>query len=234
MNRTMSGPYGRLLLLLALLFVAPLSTGCGENLDPTTPVGAYNEYRNALFAGDAEKVWARLAPSTHEYFDEQHARLVKMDETIVRYLPATDHKLAREQAGSILTDDIKNGKGFFMKVFDPASVPEDEAYRVGMDVDTEAIAEDGDTAKITTRGGQTYILTKGEGAEEGSEEWFVMLVRSNEAVGKRLGWLDSNETALQKTVEDLIDEEKKKREALIARLMDVEEKKGDSDAEEAN
>jgi hypothetical protein len=151
-----------------------------------------------------------------------------MDQTIEKYLPATDHKLAREQAGSILTDQVEGGKGLFLKVFDGASTPDDPAYKVGMDIEEITVTEDERSAKLVTRGGQTYILTR----VEGSEEWFVRLVRSkemSEAVSKSLNWLQSNQTALDKTVEDLIDEEKTKREALIAQLMDIEAKKAESE-----
>jgi hypothetical protein len=231
MNRTRTGLIGRLV-ILAVLLVAPLvMAGCGENLDPTQPEGAYNLFRKALVSGDAEAVWQRLAPSSHEYFDEQYERLEKMDATIERYLPATDHKLAREQAGSILTDQVEGGKGLFLKVFSGASMPEDAAYEVGMNIEEVTVTEDEQSAKLLTRGGQTFILTR----VEGSEEWFVMLVRSKEmsaAVKKSLGWLDANESALDKTVEDLIEEEKAKREALIAELMDLQANKGGADKAE--
>ncbi len=218
MFRTTLGPSGRFFAFAVLLLLVPLFSACGENLDPRSPEGAYNVFRASLLAGDAEGVWARLAPSTHEYFDEQHQRLVKMDSTIKKYLPPTDHKLAREQAGSILTDEVKDGHGLFVKVFNGANLPDDESYKVGMDVEEVTVTEDEQSAKLLTRGGQTYILTR----VEGSEEWFIMLVRSNDAVKKSLTWLDSNETALDKTVEDLIEEETAKREKLIAELMDLE------------
>src|SRR5690606_27535771 len=94
--------------------------GCAENLDPKDPEGAYNLYVNALWAKDAKTVWKRVAPTTHEYFDQKYKTLQDMDETIGRYLPPTDHKIAREQAGSILTSKVKDGEGLFLEVFQPS------------------------------------------------------------------------------------------------------------------
>jgi len=200
--------------LLAFI-VASLSTGCDENVDPTDPEGAYNLFRQALFKGDAKGVWKRLAPSTHQYFEDEYQRLVQMDETIDRYLPQTDHKLARRQAGSVLTDDVKDGKGLFLHVFKPKAMKLDEAEAVGAKVEEIVVQKDGKTAVIKTLGGQRYILVRGD-----DEQWYVMLVKSSKAVGRNMKWLDKNESALKQTVEDLIDEERKERETVIAELMD--------------
>lgn len=199
-------------LVFALVFVFAL--GCADNVDPKDPEGAYNLYVNALWAKDANAVWARTAPTTHQYFQDKYETLVKMDETITRYLPPTDHKIAREQAGSILTSKVKDGKGLFLEVFRPDRLQLAQKHKVGRIVDQIRINEDDTAAELKTLGGDTFYLTKGE-----NEEWFVMLVRSSEAVDKQMNWLSSNESALNQTIEDLIDEERKKREAVIAELM---------------
>jgi hypothetical protein len=205
------------LVVFFLAFVCSVSTGCGEKLDPTDPEGAYNLYVKSLWAGDAEAVWDRLAPSTKEYFQDEYDTLVGMDETIRRYLPPTDHRIAREQAGSILTDDVKDGKGLFLKVFQPSRLKLTESHRVGASVEEIRINEDETVAELKTLGGDTFYITKGD-----DEQWYVMLVRSSSMVEERMKWLDSNQSALKQTVEDLIDEERKEREEVIAELMKLE------------
>lgn len=203
--------------VLLLAAVGLVATGCGEKVDPTDPEGAYNLYVKSLWAGDAEAVWERLAPSTHEYFQNQYETLVEMDETIRRYLPPTDHRIAREQAGSILTDKVDGGKGLFLKLFEPSQLQLTEGHKVGAVVEEIRINEDETRAELKTLGGDVYYLTKGEG-----ERWYVMLVQSSSPVEKRMNWLESNQSALKQTVEDLIDEERKEREEVITELMKLE------------
>lgn len=201
---------------MGALMMLSLMSGCGDELDPTEPEGAYYIFRNALLEGDAETVWKRTDAETHQYFDDRYQELVEMDETIQKYLPQTDHRIAREQSGTILLDDIDGGKGLFLKVFQPKNLPEKEAIKVGSNIDELKVAEDDEAAKVVTRAGQEYVLTR----SSDSEQWHVMLVRSTDAVQKSMGWLESNKSALQQTVEDLMAEERETREAIIAELMD--------------
>ena len=199
--------------LIALL-LAILTAGCAENLDPKDPEGAYNLYVNALWAKDAKAVWDRAAPPTHQYFNERYDTLAKMDETIGRYLPPTDHRIAREQAGSILTDKVTDGRGLFLELFKPEQLDLAEKHLVGASVDQIRINEEGNVAELTTLGKDTYFLAKGA-----DEEWYVMLVRSSKAVEQQMSWLTANESALTQTIEDLIAEERSQREAVIQELM---------------
>lgn len=194
---------------------AVLTTGCSDELDPTDPRDAYVMFRDALVAGDGETVWKRTDEQTHTYFDQQYGVLVEMDELIHRYLPQTDVKLARKQSGTVLLEDVSNGKELFLEVYSAKDVPKKEAVEIGSNVDEVKVAEDGQLAKVVTRAGQEYILTR----DEESEQWFVMLVKSNDAVQSSFGWLDRNEKALTQTVEDLIKEEREEREEVIAELM---------------
>ena len=212
--------------IIAVLLTLATMTGCEKNVDPTDPEGAYNLYIDALFTGDAETVWNRAAPSTHEYFQEQFDVLVQMDETIRRYLPPTDHKIAREQAGSILTNSATDGKTLFLQVFKPDTLALKEKHRVGSVVDQIRVNEEGTIAELKTLGGDVIYLTKGD-----KEQWFVMLVRSSSAVTDQMKWLGENESALKQTIEDLIAEERTKREAVIAELMRLQAPAGDKPAE---
>ena len=202
-------------LTILLVSCALFALGCGDKLDPTEPEGAYNVFRDALFRGDSQMIWDRMAPSSHQYFDDEVERLRKMDEKIGRYLPATDHKLARKQAGSILTDEITDGRGLFNKIFQPAKLPQDEKFHVGSDVEEVQISEDEKTAKVITRGKQNILLVH----NEKNDEWYIMFVESIDELGTSMKWLESNESALTQTVEDLIDEERRERESVISELM---------------
>lgn len=203
--------------LIASVLVA-LAVGCGDELDPTEPEGAYYIFRDALLKGDAETVWKRTDQTTKAYFQQRYEQLEEMDATIERYLPQTDHKIARKQSGTILLDQVDDGKELFMKVFQPENLPKlsnKQAVKVGSDIDELKVAEDDSAAKVVTRAGQEYVLTP----DKKTEEWHVMLVRSSDKVDASFGWLETNQSALQKTVEDLIAEEREKREAIIAELM---------------
>lgn len=201
------------------LLLCFLLTGCGKKLDPSDPEGAFNLFWQHMMDGQSEAMWDLMAPSSHEYFDQQLERLHEMDEKIGRYLPPTDHTLARKQAGSILTDEIKDGRGLFLKIFKPAEVPKEEAIQVGMQVEQVTMSEDQKSAAVLTRGGQKVLLTY----DQANEKWEVMFVESFAELGTAMGWLESNETALDQTIEDLISEERRERESLIAELMGYEE-----------
>lgn len=216
---------GRLWVTGAAILVLALMTSCSDELDPTEPEGAYELFTQSLFAGDAEGVWARTDQKTHEQFQEYYETLVEMDETIVRYLPQTDHKIARKQSGTELLAEVKDGRQLFMKVFRPMNLEEMEngqAIRVGSELEEIEVSQDKTQAKVTTKGGDTFFLTRGDRLDpERRDKWFVMLTQSSEAVGKRLGWVPQNEDALDKTIEDLIAEERETRERVIAELMNL-------------
>lgn len=216
------GRFARVVLAaVAVACLATLAMGCSDELDPTEPEGAYYIFRNALLEGDAQVVWKRTDAETHRYFQERYEQLVEMDETIRRYLPQTDHKIARKQSGVILLDEVDGGKGLFLKIFQPDNLPEQEAIKIGSNIDELKVTEDGQAAKVITRAGQEYVLTR----EEDGEEWRVMLISSTDSVQENLGWLKQNQSALQQTVEDLIAEERAKRETIIAELLDKKKEK---------
>lgn len=203
-----------------LLAAALLAVGCSDELDPAEAGDAYLMFRDAMWAGSAEQVWAMCDVETHTYFQERYDELVAMDETIDRYLPLADHRLARRQSGAVLTKEIKDGKGLFLKVFTPDKLPKETAYKLGTDVEELAVSEDDQNAKIVTRGKQTFYLVKQKAAKRGEPaRWHVKLVQSSEAVPGAFSWLEGNRVALQQTVDDLIAEERQQREAIIAELM---------------
>lgn len=225
----------RRLLLVTLALVLAGAIGCGDEADPMEPDGAYDMFRDAMLSGDAQGVWETTDPKTHAYFEDRYAQLVEMDETIKRYLPQTDHKLARQQSGTELLDEVDDGKGLFLKVYRPENLPETSEegggglmaflgtktpVEVGSDVAEVKVAEDETMAKIVTRAGQEYVLVR----PNDEEKWRVRLSQSSKVLDQAFGWLDANDKALQQTVEDLIAEERKEREAVIAELMGLEKK----------
>ncbi|MFB6373896.1 MAG: hypothetical protein ABEN55_12480, partial [Bradymonadaceae bacterium] len=73
-------------------------------------------------------------------------------------------------------------------------------------------------AEVATRGGRTYRMVK-----QDDGEWYIALAESVDALDASFGWLDRNDKALTKTVNELKKEEREKREEIIAELMDVDE-----------
>ena len=189
--------------------------GCSDELDPTQPEDAYEVFKASLMSGDAEGVWARVDEDTQTFYQERRDKLEAMGNRIEEFLPQADHRLAREQAGVVLTDEIADGKALFLKVFTPGELPNDQAHQLGMDIDELNVAEDGLLAEVKTRGGQVFYLSRK--SEEG--EWFVMLLKSTDQVAGSMKWLDANEEALEQTIKDLIDERREAREQIIAELM---------------
>ncbi|MBA2661464.1 MAG: hypothetical protein H0U74_04170 [Bradymonadaceae bacterium] len=206
----------RLVLLVALMLASGLGVGCSSELDPTKPEHAYLIFRNALFEGDAATIWQRSDQPTHEYFQTRYEQLVQMGTFIETYLPQTDHRLAKRQSGAELTDMVSSGQELFLKVFQPALLPGEEPVRFGSEVQEIQMSEDGAAAVIVTRSEQQFLLAKAA-----DNQWYVSLVESGDVVETSFKWLDQNESALKQTVEDLIAEERKKREAIIAELMNV-------------
>lgn len=200
------------LIMLALGTV--FLTACGGKLDPSDPEGAFNLFKTAMLNGDRDTMWNHIAPSSQEYFDAQLGRLKEMDEKIGRYLPPTDHKLARRQAGSILTDELSTGRQLFDKIVTPSNLPKDEKYLVGLTVAEIKVSEDEKTAAILTRAKQKVLLQ----FDEKNEEWDIMFVESFASLKDAMKWLDSNENALDQTIDDLLSEERRKREAILAEL----------------
>jgi len=207
----------RLLAALLLTTVGGLG-GCQSKLDPREPDEAYLLFRRAMLDGDVEGVWMRTAPSTKSYFEDRYQQLVKMDEKIEQYLPQSDHEVARKQTGTVLLDDIDGARGLFGRVASPEKVDVSRARELGSLVEEIRKSKEGNWAKVVTRSGRTYRMVR---AEDG--EWYVALVKSMRAVDESFEWLDRNREALTKTVNDLLESERQKREEVIAELMNVDE-----------
>ncbi len=192
-----------------------LMLGCSSELDPTDPEDAYIVFRDAMWDKNAAGVWDRLDPETQTYFETNHKTLLEMNTSILKYLPQADHRLARKQSGVVLTESVGDGKALFLKIFTPDKLPHDDAYKLGTEVAEVKRAENDLLAEIVTRGGQTFYMSR----KTTSAEWTVMLLKSAEALGTSMKWIETNKAALTQTVDDLLAEERKERESIIAELM---------------
>lgn len=202
-------PYFLLLISFLLL------SACSSELDPMEPDGAYLLFRQALLDGDQETIWSGCDKSTHDYFQTRYDSLKAMDEEIIRYLPQADHRIAKRQSGVILTREIKDGKGLFMKVFQPGALPKTEAIALGSKIEEINLSKDEKSALVITRAKQKFYLTR----ESADARWFVMLPKSVPEAAAAMKWVEENQQALRQTVDDLISEERTEREVIIGELM---------------
>lgn len=214
-----SSTTGRLAVVVSVLALVSLSvSACSGELDPTEPSEAYLLFRKALKKGNVDAMWKRCSDSTKTYFEQRYEQLVEMDRKIDQYLPQTDRKLARKQTGTELLDEIENGRQLFETVVDPEKLEVDEARRLGSLVKEIRLSKDQKKAEVATRGGRTYRLVK-----QDDGEWYVALAESVQALDASFEWLDRNRKALTQTINDMKEEEREKREEIIAELMDVDE-----------
>ncbi len=208
----------KLFIILISLSTLVLSSGCSGELDPSDPKDAYSLFRSALFSGDADVAWDRTDEQTHQYFQDRYEKLQAMNDLIERYLPYTDHQIARRQSGVELLDDLESGKDLFLLVFEPAEFIDDPAVAFGAEAREIQMSESGDTALVVTRGEQEFALVF-----QDDELWYVNLVESGDFLDQAFQWLSNNENALEQTVQDLIEEERRNREEIISQLMDVDD-----------
>ncbi len=204
-----------LLTLFVSVAVCATAVGCGPSEDPANPAGGYNLFRKGLLQTDSELVWERLDQRSREYFQRRYDQLVSMDRKIEQYMPPTDHRLARKQSGTVLLEEIEGPKGLFERVIDLKNLKASRATELGSLVGGVKVQKDKQTAIIETRGGRTYRMVRQD------DEWYVNLVDSVPAVDKSFEWLDKNREALAQTVNDRIEDEKERREEIIAQLFDV-------------
>jgi len=204
-----------LLALCVSAVVCVVAVGCGPSEDPGDPAGGYNLFRKGLLQTDSDQVWKRLDQRSRDYFQRRYDQLVSMDRKIEQYMRPNEHRLARKQSGTVLLDEIEGPKGLFEQVVDLEKLKANRATELGSLVGGVKVQEDKKTAIIETRGGRTYRMVQQD------DEWYVNLVDSVPAVDESFKWLDKNREALAQTVNDRIEEEKERREEIIAQLFDV-------------
>ena len=214
MSMTTSPPS---LLCSLLLLGCALPWGCSSELDPTQPEDAYLMFRNALWEGKGDEAWKLTDEQTKAFFEQNYLDLVAMEGTIDRYLPQADHRIAKRQSGAVLLREVTGGHDLFLKVFTPKNLQKTEGHRVGSEVDEVLVAEDEKSAQVITMAKQSFYMSR----PTKEDAWSLELLKSA-PVGQKMGWVSQNKTALGQTVDDLIAEERVKREAVIAELMGPE------------
>ena len=207
------------IIVFGILVALGVATGCSGEPDPTTARGAYTLFQKALSAGDTAALWKRCDQRTHQYFEARYQDLVAMDRKIERYLPRTDHKLARKDAGTVLLEQVGSGRELFERVVRPAQIVVDRPKELGAEIREIRMSEDESRAVIETMAGQTFRVVR---ADDG--RWRVALVDSVPAVERSFKWLANNRDALEETVNELIADEKAEREQVIAELFPVGDK----------
>lgn len=202
---------------VVLVAVASLGSSCSEELIPEEPEGAYLLWRKALLSGDTEGVYAYLDGSTHTLLDKRVQVLERMNEDIARYLPQVDQKLARNQTGVVLLEkhEIENGGGLFGVIFQPTKLEVTPEIEVGTLISSVEYNEAGDEAAIISDAGQEFRLKK-----ESDGVWRITSWKG--LCEDRTQWILDNQTALEQTVQDLINEEQEEIDAVIKFLLNKE------------
>jgi len=210
----------RVLVTCGLLLVVAATTGCEEELLPQEPRGAYLLFRQAIFQGDADQVWAYLDKDTKDLFDQRYGTLLAMSDQIVQFLPSVDQKLARQQTGVVMLGDqgIHSGQELFNAVFKPKAVEITPEIEVGTEVSEVEVNEAESEAVVVTYAGTVYRLVVEEDGIWRISNW-------RELVATRTAWVDGNQTALEQTVSDLINEEKEGVDKIIKFILAEEEKR---------
>ncbi len=202
-------------LLASLIALSAIS--CAEELLPTEPEGAYLIWRQALLEGNADVAYDHLDEQTRAVFEERVEVLNVMSEDILRYLPRTDQRLARQQTGAVLLKEkgIEDGRGLFKVLFKPEAMKVTPEIEVGTEVSSVEINETGDEAAIVVYAGQQFLLRKEEDGIWRITSWRTLSL-------ERTQWILDNRDALEQTVQDLINEEKEEMDAVIKYLLDEE------------
>jgi len=223
------------------LAVCASALSCSKELLPTEPEGAYMLWREAFIGpqceGEKEAVEACrekrediiydfLDKETHKVFDERVEVLKSMQDEIQRFLPQVDQKLAREQTGVVLLDmhGIEDGRGLFKALFKIENLKMTPEIEVGTEVSEVEINEEGTEAAIVVYAveepvnpgdeavGQQFLLRKEEEGLWRITSWRQMSI-------ERTKWILDNRSALEQTVQDLINEEKAEVDVVIKYLL---------------
>lgn len=200
-----------------------LATGCAEELSPQEPRGAYLLFRQAVLSGDAAQVYAFMDKDTRKVFDDRYQTLNAMDEQILRFLPQVDQKLARQQTGVVFLKErkITSGEELFKAVFQAKQLEVTPEIEVGTEVsDVEVNAEESEAA-VVTYSGQVYRLVKEDDGLWRVASW-------QELVTSKTGWVQGNQTALEQTVSDLINEESAEVDKVIEHILAQEKRRAEA------
>lgn len=216
-------PLARTLLTCGLLLALLATSACEEELLPQEPRGSYLLFRQAVFQGDADQVWEYLDKDTRDLFEQRYQTLIAMADQIVQFLPAVDQKLARQQTGVVLLAEhgIQSGKDLFKAVFKPKAIEITPEIEVGTEVSEMELNEAENEAVIVTYSGTVYRLVV-------EDDGIWRITNWRELVESRTQWVAGNQTALEQTVSDLINEEKEEVDKIIQFILAEEKKRAET------
>ncbi len=195
------------------------TAGCSDELRPDEPEGAYLLWRQALLEGDTKGVYQYLDKDTKAIFEERASQLQIMSEDIVRYLPQVDQKLARKQTGVELlkNENIIDGESLFLYLFRPKKLEVTPEIEIGTEPSDIIVDKEKGEAAIVTYAEQKYILKR-----EDDKVWRI--VSWSDQAEQSTKWVLDNRSALDQTVQDLINEEQEEIKAIITFLLKEEKR----------
>lgn len=207
-------------------FIVCFSAGCSTKPTRSSPEGAYRLFRKALFERDKRAAWDLLDAESRDFFGQKYRKLESMRRQIRDYLPPTDRKLALKKTGAVLANKLDGPRGLFKKTFRPNKITDDRAHRLGADIEAVELirgsgqaGKDGERivgAKIETRGGTSYSLTKNK-----KDQWAIDLLASV-PLEQRFEWVRANRKALDRLVKKRKEKQRQIREGFIRQHFDVD------------
>ena len=207
----------------ALLMVA---TGCQGEPQPQEADGAYLLFRSALLQGNKATVYGYLSQDTKKVYEDRYATFQDMSEQIIRFLPQTDQKLARQQTGVVLLkkEGIEDSEGLFTYLFKLDALKTEDTLP-GLEIGSGirfpggvAYNDDETEAAIVTWANDQYHMVK-----EDDGIWRVASWRKD--AQEKTAWIETNKENLEKTIQDLISEEKEEIDTVIKYLLAQEQKR---------
>lgn len=150
----------RWFLVLAFVGVMTHGAGCNSSAKPTEPEGGFAAFHTALMSRDADALWVTLSDDTHLLFDEVLETL-RVTESMVEKLQASDRDAARADIGAELLDTIDTPQALFAYIFSTENIPLEAGYTAGLRAKGVTV-ESEDRAFVHTSGGQDIEMVRDE------------------------------------------------------------------------
>lgn len=144
--------------ILALL-VALATVACKGEARLDDPSDALDAFAAALATGDPDLVWAMMSAENRQKYEDAVVTLREMDD-MIGYLQSSEQAEFRVMSGADQLDTLVDGRALFRAQFDLTTIPSSEPVIGGLRA--VEVVEDGDTATLETRAGQTVIMHRGE------------------------------------------------------------------------
>lgn len=154
--------------LIALLPTLLLISACQGAVEPTSPEGGFDEFREALLTQDGERLWEALSSDTQLLFEDALEARDHM-RGLVRRLRPGDRPEAWQQAGLTQLERFETPKDLFFNFLDPTMLPTERAFEKGLRIrEVERIEDSEDIVLIHAHNGQTFEFLRHD-----DERWRV-------------------------------------------------------------